>query len=69
MSETKPKRTIAEIQQDYQNVCLKAGHAQYQVHIHTRDLEMLNNELRELNLEAAAVNAEAAKVAAEVKAE
>lgn len=56
-------RTIPEIQQEYQNLCLKAGQLQYQVYTFSKDLEMVNKELRDLNLEAAAVNAaqEAAK--------
>lgn len=65
----KKSRTIPEIQQEYQNLCLKAGHLQYQVYNHTRDLEMINSELRDLNLEAAAVQAaEAAKAKEEAKA-
>lgn len=56
MSETN-KRTIAEIQTEYQNLCLKAGHLQYQVYTFSKDLDMVNTELRALNLEAAAVKA------------
>lgn len=56
MSENK-KRSIPEIQSEYQNLCLKAGHLQYQVYTFSRDLEMVNQELRDLNLEAAAVKA------------
>lgn len=51
------KRTIPEIQQEYQNACLRAGHLQYQVFTLSNDLEMLNSTLRDLNLEAAAVKA------------
>lgn len=59
-----PKRSIPEIQQEYQNLCLKAGHLQYQVFTHERDIDMINNELRDLNLEVAAAKAEEAKEAA-----
>lgn len=54
MSETK-KRTIEEIQQQYQGLCLRAGHLQYQINAHELDLEQINSTLRDLNLEAAAV--------------
>lgn len=68
MSEAK-KRSIPEIQQEYQNLCLKAGHLQYQVYTFTKDLEAVNKELRDLNLEAAAVKAaEDAEKAAAVPA-
>lgn len=60
-----PKRSIPEIQQEYQNLCLKAGHVQYQIYTHTSDLELVNAQLRDLNLEAAAVKAEEDKKAAE----
>lgn len=65
-----PKRTIAEIQQEYQGLCLKAGHLQYQVFTLKKDLALVNDELRDLNLEASQVKAEeerAAKVVAEVE--
>lgn len=57
MSEIK-KRSIEEIQQQYQGLCLRAGHLQYQIHAHELDLEQVNNALRDLNLEAAASKAE-----------
>lgn len=64
MSETQ-KRTIAEIQAEYQNLCLKGGHLQYQVYTFSKDLDMVNQELRSLNLEAASVKAAEDKAAAE----
>lgn len=67
MTETK-KRTIAEIQQQYQDLCLKAGHLQYQVYTLSRDVEMVNAELRDLNLEAAGLKAAEEKAAAETAA-
>ncbi len=53
----KPKRTVAEIQQEYQGCCVKAGHCQYQLYTLEKDLEMINNTMRDLNLEAAASQA------------
>jgi predicted porin len=65
MSENK-KRSVTEIQLDYQNLCVKAGYLQYQVYTHQKDLDMVNKELRDLNLEAAASKAaeDASKVSA-----
>lgn len=69
MSENKEKkaRTVAEIQQEYQVLCVRSGHTQYQIATMSKDLELLNSSMRDLNFEAAAVqaqqsNAEAAKV-------
>lgn len=67
MSEKKAPRTVPEIQQDYQNLCLKAGHTQYQVDVLTKDLAMMNEELRKLNFEAAAANKAAQDAAEEAK--
>lgn len=66
MSEVK-KRTIADIQAEYQGSCTRAGHLQYQVFTLQKDLDLLNDKLRELNLEAAAVQRaeDEAKAAAE----
>lgn len=71
MSEnTKPSRTIPEIQQEYTNLCTKVGQLQYHIYTLEKDLEMANSSLRDLNLEAASVKgaeetakAEAAKSA------
>lgn len=63
------KRSIAEIQAEYQNQCLKAGHCQYQIFTFSKELEMINQVLRDLNLEASAVKAAEDKVAQEEKAE
>lgn len=59
------KRTVPEIQQQYKNLCLKAGHLQYQVYTLGKDLEFVNKELRDLNLEAASLKADEDKAAAE----
>lgn len=71
MSE-KPKfkapRSIPEINNEYQQLCLQAGHIQYQVFCHEKDLVILNDQLRDLNLEGAAAQ-QAAKEAEKVAAE
>jgi len=54
-------RGIPEIQQEFTNLCAKAGHLQYQVFTYSRDLETLNNQMRDLNFEAAALNAKEAQ--------
>lgn len=68
MSEAK-KRSIEEIQQAYQQACVRAGHLQYQVFALSQELEVVNQSLRDLNLEAAAVQAEASKSAEAPKSE
>lgn len=59
MNEEKKSRSLEEIQQEYQNLCLKAGHLQYQISAISKDLELVNGQLREINFEAAAVQAKA----------
>lgn len=56
--EQKKPRSLSEIQSDYQNLCLKAGHVQYQIFALQKDLDLINDSLRDLNLEAASVKAE-----------
>lgn len=70
MSEPKKQRTIQEIQEQYQGLCLRAGHLQYQIHAHEIDLRLVNDQLRDLNLEAASVKAaeEEAKKVTQAKA-
>lgn len=68
MSEEKKPRTIADIQAEYQNLCTKAGHLQYQIHALDLDLKVVNDALRDLNLEASSLqkaNDEAAKTQGE----
>lgn len=55
MSKQKP-REINEIQAEFQQVCAQAGHLQYQVLVHTKDLAALNDRLLALNKEAHARN-------------
>lgn len=62
MSET--KKTLPELQQEYANLCAKAGEAQYKIASLKADVDEYHKQLRTVNLEAAALNAEAAKAAA-----
>ena len=59
------KRGIPEIQQEYQQNCLKAGHLQYQIRALQKDLDFVNDLLLDLNLEAATLKS---KEEAEAKA-
>ena len=67
------KRTLQEIQAQYQQLCFNAGQLQYQIKANQDNLDMMNKEIRDLNLEAAVLKAdeaaekakEAAKAAAE----
>lgn len=64
----KPPRSMPEIQQEYQSLCTKAGHTQYQIYTLQKDLDAMYSTLRDLNFEAAAAQnaaAEAAKKAEE----
>ena len=56
MSE-KQEKTVESIQQEYTQLCARAGHVQYQLHTLTQDLEQINLQLRDLNLEAAKIAA------------
>lgn len=51
-------RSIQEIQQQYQNLCARAGHLQYTIKCTAEDLHMVNEQLKELNLEATAAQSE-----------
>ena len=57
MSEQAKVRTIEDVQREYQQTCVRAGHLQYQVYGLTKDLEMVNKQLLDLNLEAAGIQA------------
>lgn len=50
----KKHRTVQEIQNEYAQLCTRAGHLQYQVYTFAKDLEIVNATLRDLNVEAAA---------------
>lgn len=61
MSEDQKKdRSVQDCQNDYQNMCLKAGHLQYQIFTLKKDLELVNESLRDVNLEAAGIKAKEA---------
>lgn len=67
----KAPRTVAEIQQEYQQLCLRSGHLQYSIDAFTRDLKILNDKMRDLNFEGAAAqeaDAKAAKAKADAEA-
>lgn len=53
MSAEKSPRTHQDCQNEYTQLCAKAGNLQYQIYAHTKDLELINAQQRELNLEAA----------------
>ena len=65
-----PARTYQDIQNQYTSLCNKAGHLNYQVRTHTKDLELIYDALRDLNFEAAALQAkeQQEKLAAEAVA-
>lgn len=56
----KPERTVADVQQEYQSGCVRAGHLQYQIVTMQKDLAILNETLRDLNFEAAGIQAKTA---------
>lgn len=47
-------RKVSEIQQEFQETCLKLGYAEYQIYQHGRDAALLKERILDLNLEAAA---------------
>lgn len=62
MSDNEQKRTVEVIHREYSQLCSQAGHLQYNITVLTKDLELLNEQLKSLNLEAAAIQANAAPV-------
>lgn len=60
--EIKKERTVADIQTEYQNLCVKAGHIQYQVFALETDLKMVNETLKALNIEAATLQSKTQEV-------
>lgn len=63
--EAKKPRTVQDIQGEYQGLCAKAGHLQYQISALSADLKIINDTLKELNLEAFKLAGEAKKKADE----
>lgn len=56
------KRSVQEIQQEYQNLAFKSGNLQYEISQKKKDLDLLNSSMRDLNFEyIAAKEAEDAK--------
>lgn len=53
--EIKKERTLADIQQEYVNLSVKAGGIQYQIYVFEKDLELLNESMKSLNFEHAAL--------------
>lgn len=64
---SKPPRSFSEIQTEYQGLCTKAGHLNYQLFTLNKDLAMVNDTLRDLNLEAAAAKEAETKAAEAAK--
>lgn len=59
MSDT--KRTFETIQTEYQQLALKSGHIQYQIYAFSKDLQLLNDQMRDLNFEGAKLKSEEEK--------
>ncbi len=59
------ERTVADIQGQYTSLCNKAGHLNYQISVHSKDLEVIYATLRDLNFEAASLQAKQAQKNAE----
>ena len=57
MSEEKKERTVDSIHREYSELCARAGHIQYQIAVMSKDLELINEQLKTLNLEAASKQA------------
>jgi hypothetical protein len=57
-------RTVTEIQQDYSQLCTRAGHLQYSLFALNLDLSVVNEQLKDLNIEGAAAQKEAASLKA-----
>jgi hypothetical protein len=56
MSEEKKVRSVSDIHVEYSQLCSRAGHLQYQLHVLSKDLDIINDQLRALNLEAATLS-------------
>lgn len=56
MSEQK-KKTVSDLQQEYTQLCSKAGHLSYQIYTLKAELNAVQDTLRSINLEAAALAA------------
>lgn len=61
MTEKKAPRPISEIQNEYQALASRAGFLQYQIYHFTRDLGLVNEQMRDLNFEAAEASRQASE--------
>ena len=62
----KPKKTSKELQADFAQAAYKSGLLQYEIAQKTKDLSMLNEQMRDLSFEFVAVSAkERAEAAAQ----
>lgn len=52
------KRTLAQVSQEYSNLCAKAGNIQYQIQVFGEDLKLVNEQLKDLNFEATKLKSE-----------
>ncbi len=52
MSETKEPRAIEAIKQEFAELCMKAGQAQYQSEVLSREIKNLNERILQVNIEA-----------------
>lgn len=59
MSDT--KRTLAEVHQEYANICSKYGNLVYQSKVFSDDAALLFEQLKELNFEAARIQSDSKK--------
>ncbi len=62
MSEIKseaPKRTLEDVQKEYNNLAFRAGHLQYEIAVKTKDLGMINDGMKSLAAEGSKLQAQA----------
>ena len=72
MSDQKSHRPSKEIEAEYQNLTFRSGGLQYEIACKSKDLEMINDQLRQLAFEyidSKKLEDAAAKVADEAKSE
>lgn len=46
-------RTVKEIQADYSNLCVRAGHLNYSIFALSIDLDLIHEQMKDLNIEGA----------------
>lgn len=67
MSES--KKSSQSIQQEYNQLAFRAGNLQYAIRENSKDLDLLNSQMRDLSLEYISVQAEEQKAADAAKAQ